>query len=295
MEMSSAAGTSHHRSMPPTSLTSRSGPAWLRHGDAVCGADGEARFRTLPVAEPPHGLSRGHEREPERCRRGFCRAMPQGGDKRPFTIVHGIIIIVSDRSLPRFPRMLASNGGKICSPPGSTQDFQYRQLEELATRYGEIVEFWIDIPMILSQAFRHQLYHRLAELQPEALILMNHGFERTASLPCGVANGRIHLRDLSASLSCPSRGHCGAPALVQLEREKVLPARGIRRHDDSSLVLGQGGPAETGRGIAGGCPVKQGRGCNHVLNVPPDVHGVIPAAQVKALKQLRKHLDAVGA
>jgi len=160
---------------------------------------------------------------------------------------------------PTFPSDVGVKWGENMFATREYEDFQYRQLEELATRYGEIVEFWIDIPMILSQAFRHQLYYRLAELQPEALILMNHGFEANgkvshAAWPTDVFTYETYLPPYHVHPG----GHCGAPALVQLEREKVLPARGIRRHDDSSLVLGQGGPAETGRGIAGGCPVKQG-------------------------------------
>lgn len=54
------------------------------------------------------------------------------------------------------------------------QDFQSAQLEELLTRYGEIGEVWIDISTALPHDYRNTLYARIAEQQPETVILMNH-------------------------------------------------------------------------------------------------------------------------
>lgn len=53
------------------------------------------------------------------------------------------------------------------------QDFQLNQITELLTRYGKISEFWLDEPGVLGLGYRTFLYHHIAALQPECVVLAN--------------------------------------------------------------------------------------------------------------------------
>src|SRR5699024_2032662 len=52
------------------------------------------------------------------------------------------------------------------------QNFMTDQLTELFTQYGPVAEIWIDNPGILGPGYRTYLYHYLAGLQPDAVIMM---------------------------------------------------------------------------------------------------------------------------
>jgi len=56
------------------------------------------------------------------------------------------------------------------------QTFQTAQITELLTQYGEIFEMWVDIPFVLGEGYRTFLYNKIAELQPNIVVMMNTGF-----------------------------------------------------------------------------------------------------------------------
>jgi len=72
------------------------------------------------------------------------------------------------------------------------REFQTRQLDELLTQYGDIGEVWIDIPGLFKRDARLELYHHLADLSPDTIIVMNHGlnngmqFRIDYAWPCDV-------------------------------------------------------------------------------------------------------------
>ena len=66
---------------------------------------------------------------------------------------------------------------------GEYRDFQTAQIEELLTRYGDLFEVWIDIPKFLPRDFRDFLYNRIAELQPQAVIVANAGYKHGGDYP----------------------------------------------------------------------------------------------------------------
>lgn len=65
------------------------------------------------------------------------------------------------------------------SPPPYTtslyQNFMTAQIDELLENYGPLVQFWIDIPIILGNGYRQYIYEHITEKYPDMLVLMNHG------------------------------------------------------------------------------------------------------------------------
>jgi len=54
-------------------------------------------------------------------------------------------------------------------------DFQWAQITELMDNYGPVMEWWLDIPLLLPRDYRNRLYAHIATRQPEALIIYNNG------------------------------------------------------------------------------------------------------------------------
>lgn len=66
----------------------------------------------------------------------------------------------------------------LSPPPYTTslyQNFMTAQIDELLERYSPLVEFWIDIPIILGNGYREFLYEHITEKYPDMLVIMNHG------------------------------------------------------------------------------------------------------------------------
>lgn len=63
-------------------------------------------------------------------------------------------------------------------PPFTTslyQNFMTAQIDELLEKYSPLVEFWIDIPIILGNGYREFLYKHITKKYPDMLVIMNHG------------------------------------------------------------------------------------------------------------------------
>jgi alpha-L-fucosidase len=163
------------------------------------------------------------------------------------------------------------------------QNFQTLQLTELLTQYGPIAETWIDIPGVLGPGYRDFLYRHVAKLQPDTVVMMN----------SGLGNGESY----DPAYAWPSD-------LVAIERA-LPPASGHRRWreiEGRDYYL----PGEVcdpvGKHwfhVEGDAPrpdaallellqACRSRGANLLLDVPPDRHGRIPEASVRALMRLRK-------
>jgi alpha-L-fucosidase len=175
------------------------------------------------------------------------------------------------------------------------EEFQYRQLEELATRYGEVGEFWIDIPGILSAAFRRLLYSRLAALQPRAVILMNKGVMTGGKLPFNAWPTDV----LNYETEVPGyHVHPGGTAghqnwHVMEGKRHYLPGEVCDTVNPHWFWV-EGEKPKSDLELLGQALLCRSRGCNELLDVGPDGHGLIPPEQVGALQRLRKSLDALG-
>ena len=175
------------------------------------------------------------------------------------------------------------------------EDFQYQQMEELATQYGDIVEFWIDIPAILTAAFRRRLYTRLAELQPAAVILMNKGIMTGGKVPFHAwpADVLNYETDVPSYHVHPG-GTAGHQAWQEFAGKRYYLPGEVADTVNPHWFWIEGDKPKSDTELLGQALLCRSRGCNHLLNVGPDRHGLIPADQVGALHRLRKNLDTLG-
>lgn len=167
------------------------------------------------------------------------------------------------------------------------QEFQSAQIEELLTRYGDIGEVWIDIPHILPRCCRQELYNQIASLQPDALIMMNHG----------VGDGNPYQVDktwpsdlVSIERFVPS-SHTGHVKWREIEgKDYYLPGEVCdpigrewfykpedRLRSDAELL--------------GMYLLSTSRGANLLLDVGPNPHGLIAEDTVAALRRLGGNIE----
>ncbi|MGW8256784.1 MAG: alpha-L-fucosidase [Thermoguttaceae bacterium] len=174
-------------------------------------------------------------------------------------------------------------------PPFTTslyQSFQTAQLTELLTQFGPIAETWIDIPGLLGRGYRTFLYHHIAALQAQTVVMMNNG----------ICDGSQYNVDYA----WPSD-------LIAIERN-VPPKTGHKkwREIEGKKYYMPGEVCDPiGKDwfwVAGDKPrsdqtlLKQFQACrqggvNFLLDVPPDRHGLIPDETVQALMRLRKNAN----
>lgn len=176
------------------------------------------------------------------------------------------------------------------------EDFQMAQLEELGKNYGAPFEWWIDAPQALSHAFRQKCYERLSAIGPESIIMMNTGIgdgaeqPRAESWPTDLIAIETRMPPTSASSQRPHGHH---PWRTILGRDFFLPGevcdtvchRWFWEKDDR--------PKSDGELLALALMARS-RGCNLLLDVGPDRHGLIPDDVVAALSRWRKSLNLIG-
>lgn len=172
--------------------------------------------------------------------------------------------------------------------------FQQNQIQELLTQYGPIEEFWVDIPGMLTHEGRQKQYAQIAELQPNALIMMNGGLDKKL--------------EIDPNYSWPTD-------LVSMERSLPPSRTGYLHWYTMENYLGEKAryyiPGEVCDTICytwfwqkesrlrnvdellGMRILSKVRSSNFLLNVPPDQSGKIPQATVDLLMQLDKKYQLV--
>lgn len=163
------------------------------------------------------------------------------------------------------------------------QDFVTAQMTELLTEYGPIVEVWIDIPGVLGQGYRKFLYDHITTLQPNTVVVANHGmndgseFREAYAWPCdGISieqnlppeTGFQNWRTIKGR-ECYIAGECCATSSANWFH---IP--GEQPKPDKELAQ-----------LYHGC---RARGVNLLLNIPPDKHGLIQDSYIQALARLSK-------
>jgi alpha-L-fucosidase len=170
------------------------------------------------------------------------------------------------------------------------QDFQTAQLEELLTRYGKIAEVWIDIPGVLPRGYRHDLYRRIADWQPEAVIMMNHGIGDGSRLKIGYA-WPTDLISIERFLPNSSTGH---KKWREIEGDRYYMPGEVCDPIGREWFFTEDDVPRSDEELLGMYLVSVTRGTNLLLDVGPDKHGVIPAKYINALQRLRTNLDRIG-
>lgn len=176
------------------------------------------------------------------------------------------------------------------------EDFHLGQIEELlGGAYGSIAEVWTDIPYALSHGFRRRLYQRMAELQPQALLLMNNGIgDGTKLSPSAWPTDIIPIETMLppvASNATATYGH--QPWREVLGQRIYLPGE-ICDTVSRRWFWSDGDRPKDDRELLGLALLARARGCNLLLDVGPDRHGRIPDDQVQALMRWRANLDRLG-
>jgi alpha-L-fucosidase len=163
------------------------------------------------------------------------------------------------------------------------QSYQTAQIEELLTQYGPIAEMWIDIPGVLGRGYRTYLYRRVAELQPDTVIMMNSGISSGKDYNVDYA-WPSDLIAIERSLP-PEESHAkwrtieGAEYYLPGEVCDPIGKEWFYVEGDSPR------PDDELANILEGC---RNRGVSLLLDVPPDKHGRIPQSHIDALQRLRK-------
>lgn len=170
------------------------------------------------------------------------------------------------------------------------QTFQWAQIEELLTQYGTICEMWIDIPKVLPRDYRNRLYARIAELQPDCLIMMNNGIGDGSHI--SVAD--TWPTDLIAIERFLPNSHTGHVKWREIEGQRYYVPGEVCDPIGKEWFFVEGDAPRDDAELLGMILVARSRGANLLLDVPPDKHGLIPQMHVDALVRLRHNLDKLG-
>lgn len=176
------------------------------------------------------------------------------------------------------------------------EDFQLAQIEELHQRYGEVAEWWIDIPYSLCRGFRRQLYERMAALDPRAVIMFNTGIgdgvdqPKPETWPTDLIAIETRMPPTSSS-SAAGNGH--NPWRTIMGKRYHLPGE-VCDTLQKRWFWSEGDAPRSDCELLGLRTLAHARGCNLLLDAAPDRHGLIPADQVAALMRLRRNAAVVG-
>jgi alpha-L-fucosidase len=174
-------------------------------------------------------------------------------------------------------------------PPFTTslyQSFQTAQVTELLTQFGPIAEMWIDIPGELGRDYRTFLYHRIAELQPQTVIMMNSGTPDATNYNVAYA----WPSDLVAmEQGTPSASGDNCPKWRQIEGKKYYMPLEVCHPIGAAWFWIANDKPRSDEALLKQFNACRAAGVNYLLNVPPDKHGLIPQDNVASLMRLRKN------
>lgn len=171
------------------------------------------------------------------------------------------------------------------------RDFVWKQVTELLTTYGPIGEFWLDIPGVLPRDFREDLYRHITSLQPDIVVMANHGIGDGATFDVGWA-WPTDLIAIERSLPDSQRGH--VPWRVIGASEYYLPAEVCDPVGREWFFRDEDVPRSDGE-LLGMYLVATNRGANLLLNVGPNRGGRIAEPFAAALTRLGRNIQAMEA
>ena len=170
------------------------------------------------------------------------------------------------------------------------QEFQSAQIEELLTQYGNIGEVWIDIPEVLPRCYRDELYAQITSLQPEAVVMMNNGISDGSTYPVEKA----WPADLIAIERFLPNSHTGHVKWRQIEGQDYYLPGEVCDPIGREWFYVEGDTPRSDAELLGMYLTAVSRGCNLLLDVGPDQHGLLPTDTIAALSRLRANLNQLG-
>lgn len=183
-----------------------------------------------------------------------------------------------------------AGGGRRAFVTRAYMEFQLAQIEELLTQYGALAEVWIDIPIVLPRFYRQALYDRIAAMQPDAVVMMNNGIGDGSDYPVEQA----WPADLIAIERFLPNSHTKHVKWREIEgKEYYLPGE-VCDPIGKDWFCVEGDTPRSDEELLGMLLVSISRGCNLLLDVGPDRHGLIPDHYAGALQRLRRNLDHLG-
>ena len=172
-------------------------------------------------------------------------------------------------------------------PPFTTslyQGFQTAQVTELLTQFGPIAEMWIDIPGELGRGYRTFLYHHIASLQPQTVVMMNSGLPNADKYNVTYA----WPSDLVAMERGVPAGN-GPPKWRDIEGKKYYMPLEVCDPIGKEWFWVPGDKPRSDEVLLNQFNACRAARINLLLNVPPDIHGLIPNDNIAALMRLRKN------
>jgi len=190
-------------------------------------------------------------------------------------------------------------GGAIVTPtednPGTDaaytshlyQNFMTAQIDELLEKYSPLVEFWIDIPIVLGNGYRTFIYNHITQKYPDMLVIMNHGHL--------IKDGDfVFLEDKAwpTDVFTLERFHNGKP----YNPIRKIKGKEIYFPAETCLTLGNEWFWEDDDKVK---PMEDlveifessfENKINLLLNVPPDRTGQIPEKWIKPLMELKEKM-----
>lgn len=163
------------------------------------------------------------------------------------------------------------------------------QIRELLTWYGHIGLIWIDIPFLLGRTYRTRLYKEIAQISPETLVMMNHGIGNSVHYDTRIA----WPSDLIPVESDLPTSFGGYQKIRMIEGQQYYLPGEVCDSIGHSWFYSAQDTIRDDLELLGMYLVATRRGCNFLLDVPPDRSGRIPDEYVASLKRLRENLSTL--
>ena len=168
------------------------------------------------------------------------------------------------------------------------QNFMTAQIDELLDNYGPFVEIWIDIPGVLGNGYRTFLYDHIAGKDPDIVIVMNHGQNKS--------DGEIQLkpdkiwpsdvltmeRYISKSSYNPIWNIAGKDRYLPGEVCMTLGKEWYWVDDDMVKPMDE---------LVGSLQTCLDNRINFLLSVPPNKEGKIPNKWLEPLLELQTRVE----
>ncbi|OWW24590.1 hypothetical protein B4Q04_14830 [Zobellia sp. OII3] len=168
------------------------------------------------------------------------------------------------------------------------QNFMTAQIDELLERYSPLVEFWIDIPIILGDGYRQFIYDRISKKYPDMLIVMNHGKKKVGKDLVFLDKKAWPTDVLTLERFSPEKPY--DPVWEIKNQQYYLPA-------ESNMPIGnewfweiddEAKPIDELTSKFQDCLDND---VNFLLNVPPDQSGQIPQKWIIPLMELKQKMN----